>query len=115
VTNVFTALPSYYVFYMTGVMMMGRLEDTTGYTHFVAGWEAAFADADSFIDRVAHLFELVITEQGFPMAIGCLPYALGCAWLGYRWTLRFLQAWHHARRRTAAVARRSRRDRAKAG
>lgn len=90
VSNVLTMLPIYYLFYLTGSLFLGQPLDATGYDDFVQVWDAALAgDAgvfghfSAFVMNIAH-------QQGLPMAVGCLPYAFGVAWLGYSWSLRYL-------------------------
>ena len=92
VTNVVTAPPLYFLFVQTGRLMLVRWEDVGNYATFFdrfrhaapdgVGWfQAAWAD-------VAYLFDTF----GLPMFVGCLPWAVLAAWLGYRWTLRLVLA-----------------------
>ena len=103
VTNVLTMLPIYYVFYVTGQLFLGHPDEASGYRYFVAQWQEAFAENDQFLDQIYAYARLVANEQGLPMAIGCLPYALGTSWLGYRWSLRFLIERRRRKRRLAAA------------
>ena len=103
VTNVLTMLPIYYVFYVTGQLFLGHPDEASGYRYFVAQWQEAFAENDQFLDQLYAYARLVANEQGLPMAIGCLPYALGTSWLGYRWSLRFLIERRRRKRRLAAA------------
>ena len=32
----------------------------------------------------------VATGHGMPIIVGSIPYCLGIAWLGYRWSLKFV-------------------------
>jgi len=90
VTNVFTMLPIYYLFYLTGVLFLGQPEEMTGYADFVRVWESALSGGAGFLGHVSAFVESVAHQQGLPMAVGCLPYAFGCAWLGYGWSLRYV-------------------------
>lgn len=90
VTNVFTMLPFYYVFYLTGVLFLGQLDELSGYRDFVRVWEAALAGEEGVFGHFFAFVESVAHQQGLPMAVGCLPYAFGSAWLGYRWSLRYV-------------------------
>lgn len=106
VTNAFTMWPAYYAFYVTGQLMLGHSEGTTGYDNFVHAWQAALA-VHGLVDKLFAYVRVVLTEQGLPMLIGCVPYALGSAALGYYWSLRLL-----VRHRRAKAERRLRRRRA---
>ena len=43
VTNFATVLPSYYMFYVTGQLVLGRWDDLTGYEGFIKLWDAGTA------------------------------------------------------------------------
>jgi len=90
VTNVFTMLPFYYVFYLTGVLFLGQPEELSGYRDFVRVWEAALAGEEGVLGHFSAFVESVAHQQGLPVTVGCLPYAFGSAWLGYRWSLRYV-------------------------
>jgi uncharacterized protein (DUF2062 family) len=66
-TNVFTALPCYYLFYVTGRTMLGR-------------WD-----------------QVLVKDWGIAMWVGCIPWSALTAFLGYRWSLKFIHAYRHAR------------------
>lgn len=100
ITNVFTVGPTYYVFYVTGQFMLGNWSIDTGYGHFVETLKDALADNDGFVQAALSGVSAVAREQGLPMVIGCLPYAIGGAVLGYRWSLAYVR-----RRRVRALAR----------
>ena len=102
VTNVFTVWPVYYAFYFTGRIFLGRREGATGYDGFVSRWESVLAANDGFLERLYASVRLVAHDQGLAMAVGCLPYAFGGAWLGYYCTLQFVRRRRRGRQRTAA-------------
>jgi uncharacterized protein (DUF2062 family) len=102
VTNVFTIWPVYYAFYVTGRILLGRTEGATGYASFVAKWEAVLAANNGFIDSFLASVKLVAHDQGMAMAVGCLPYAVGTAWLGYYCTLQFIRRRRRERERVVA-------------
>lgn len=103
VTNVFTMLPVYYVFYITGQVLMFSGNVDLGYGTFVSEWETALANSEGIFGTVVAGSEVLFRSQGLPLSIGCLPYAIGLSWMGYRWTLRFVN------RRRARLARRAKR------
>jgi uncharacterized protein len=106
VTNVFTMLPIYYVFYIVGQFMLGNLDAATGYDKFVRAWQAAL-DAEGVVGPLIAYAEVVATEQALPLVLGSIPFSLGGAWLGYRWSLRYVIQRRKAR--AARIARKAER------
>jgi len=100
-SNVFTVPPLYYLFLLTGRIFQGRFDDLVGYDTFVAKLSAALTVDAGFLEAFWVYTVTLFEEFGVPMAIGCVPWALLTAWLGYRWTLRFVQ-----RRQALRTARR---------
>ncbi len=101
VTNVFTMLPTYYVFYVTGQIMLGRWDDLGGYHSFVKSWNRAFGEGDWGLSSLGLYLKLIAAEQGLTMMVGCLPWAAFFGWLGSRWTLAFLAQREEMRRARA--------------
>ena len=99
VTNVFTAAPCYYVFFLTGQILLGRWDDLSGYDSFVRTFTATMEAETGFLDALAALGKLVVLEWGFAMWVGSLPWAALFGWLGYRISLRFVIAYRLARAR----------------
>ena len=105
VTNVFTLLPFYYLFYVTGQTLMGRWNDLAGYDGFVQLWQhtteraeqvaAAGAGLLHWLETVLIYTEIILGRVGLTMVIGCLPWAVLGAWLSYRWSLNLVV--HHRR------------------
>ncbi|MBK8908111.1 MAG: DUF2062 domain-containing protein [Rhodospirillales bacterium] len=89
VTNVFTLIPVYYVYYITGQLMLGQPSLASGYAHFAAAWEAALS-VEGLWQGIVAWAQVIWTEQGLPMFIGCVPYAIGSAWLGYRLSVAYI-------------------------
>lgn len=87
VTNALTVAPFYYLCFFTGQVMLGRWDDLTGYGAFAAQLTATLDPEVAFIERVWHYTVDLMRRFGLPMFLGCLPWALGSAWLGYRWTI----------------------------
>ncbi len=102
VTNVFTIWPVYYAFYFTGQIFLGRWEGATGYDIFVSKWEEILAANDGFIETFSASVKLIAHDQGLAMTIGCVPYAIGGAWLGYYCTLQFIRRRRRGRQRAEA-------------
>jgi uncharacterized protein (DUF2062 family) len=98
INNPITMLPLYYLFYVTGQILMGHWADMSGYGAFVAVWS-------STTDASRPVLERALTAAGvlgWPTLIGCVPWAVAGALLGYRWSLGFLR--HRAAVREASRA-----------
>lgn len=109
VTNVFTMIPTYYVFYLTGQIMLGRWDDLAGYEAFAAVWAGILNAEVPFYERLTDVLTEMAHAQGLPLAIGWIPWAGILSPLGYRWSLTLVQA--HRRRRFQARLRRERKKR----
>ena len=98
VTNVVTMWPIYYVFYVTGKLLMGQIHNINAYTAFSKAASEAFSDTSFW--RVGHsimlFMKLLLQDWGLAMAIGCLPWLVLSAWVGYVWSYRWLSA-HRAK------------------
>ena len=91
VSNVFTMLPIYYVFYITGQVMIGNWGNISGYETFIVSFEFAFAEDVGFWDSVLELMALLAREVGVARGIGVLPYAIIGGWLSYRISCKYVQ------------------------
>jgi len=107
VTNVVTVVPVYYAFYVTGQLLLGRWDDLTGYSGFQSLWNASI-DATDYGGHFGGLLQqawnyfagvlvsawnfiiVVMKNWGVPMLVGCIPYAVVSAWLGYSWSMRIV-------------------------
>ena len=90
VTNVFTAIPVFYLFYITGQAMLGRFDDITGYEAFRTAFEVSKDAGSGFWEVVSSWFAGVAIGLGLPMTVGCIPWAILTGWLAYRMSLRFV-------------------------
>ncbi|NKB55838.1 MAG: DUF2062 domain-containing protein [Alphaproteobacteria bacterium] len=106
VTNVFTLAPIYYVFLVTGRIMLGSPGDLTGYSAFATHLQDALATDAGIIESLwvytISLFEI----WGVPMFVGSIPWAILCSWLGYRWSLRLINRFRNRRKKRAEQRRR---------
>ena len=97
-TNVFTAPPIYYVFLLTGEAMLGRWGESGGYGMFSERL-AGLLEADATFVASMWVYAVGIFEAwGVPMLIGCLPWAIAGAFLGYWWSLRLIHQFRDRRR-----------------
>lgn len=107
VTNFMTMFPVYYAFYITGQLALGNWDDLTGYHVFLELWNAPVVAAEpvgppdgmfklvlyyifGLLDWAWIYFAIVVKNWGVPMIVGCIPYAIVSAWLGYAWSLRIV-------------------------
>ena len=98
VTNFATVLPSYYLFYLTGQVVLGRWDDLTGYEGFVQLWDASTAPDTTTdylpgaVSEPSVYFDVIVAGWGLAMLVGCPPYAVAAAWIGYVWSLKLVVA-----------------------
>jgi uncharacterized protein (DUF2062 family) len=106
-TNVLTLVPSYYLFFVTGQMMLGRFDDLSGYNEFASIWGKSEVDANAmgYWEGLWAYAVILFEGWGLPMVIGCLPWSALGGWAGYVWSLRFIERHREAKHRRA-VARR---------
>jgi uncharacterized protein (DUF2062 family) len=97
VTNAFTALPCYYLFYLTGQIMFGHWGRLSGFDGFMVQWHAAFAPEESVYEQIRSLGQMLLMDWGIAMLVGSLPWGILFGALGYRYSLRFIRAHRHAR------------------
>jgi hypothetical protein len=101
-TNVITLFPIYYVFYVTGQMLLGNWDNVSGYDSFVGLFEETFGAELSLLETLKRYGVFVIKDWGLAMAVGSLPWSALGGWLGYRWGLAY------ARRRRAKATKKIR-------
>lgn len=93
-TNVFTMIPMYYVFYVTGQMIMGHWDSISGYSHLHTILHETFMSDLGFVEEWLLFFKLLLEDWGLAMIIGCLPWMVIGYWLGNKLTLQFLKDYH---------------------
>lgn len=107
VTNIFTVPPIYYLFLVTGRVMLGQWDDISGYDEFANMLDKTLSADASFLESLwIYTAELFLT-WGVPMFLGCIPWAILGAWAGYRWSLTLLNRFHARRRKRIARRRKS--------
>lgn len=105
VTNVFTMLPCYYVFYLTGQFMLGS-RYSASYEGFVRLFKRAFAESAGPWEFLHSLGTVLVKDWGVAMAVGCLPYVLVAAFAGYHYVLKYATAKQASRERRRLECRR---------
>jgi uncharacterized protein (DUF2062 family) len=97
VNNPVTMVPMYFVFYVTGLVLLGDLSESADYDGFVAIWTTAAA-----MDWWAG-FRAIVRAIGAPLFLGAVPYAVVGTALTYRWALAIVRR-RQGRLRRAAPA-----------
>ena len=102
VTNAFTLVPVYYLFFVTGQVMLGHIDDITGYASFSAHLKVALDQNVGWFQEIWVYLVTLVETWGVPMFLGSLPWAALSAWLGYVWSVRFVRRYQDMRRRQRA-------------
>lgn len=97
VTNPLTMLPLYYLFYMTGQVLLGRWGDLTGYQAFASLFTETSSSGMSLVEMARLSVSIILKDWGLALVVGALPYAVIAAALGYAWGLRFIIRYRAAR------------------
>lgn len=92
ISNVFTLVPIYYVFYVTGQIMQGEWGNISGYGVLTTIIHETFLADYTFAERWGLFLKLFLKDWGIAMAIGCFPWAIIGGIGGYAFTMRFEQA-----------------------
>lgn len=91
ISNVFTMVPMYYGFYVTGQVMLGRFKELSGYDAFAKLFSFSAWAEDTFWQTVSHYFSYVWEKFGLPLAVGWLPWALLGGWVAYKVSLKLIR------------------------
>jgi uncharacterized protein (DUF2062 family) len=91
VTNIFTLPIVYYVFLVTGRLMLGRWEQPMGFENFSTKLNEVIALGGGSLTAVWGITLTMVDLWGVPLFIGCIPWAILTGWIGYIWTLKFQQ------------------------
>ena len=116
ISNVVTMVPMYYVFYVTGQLMLGRWDDLSGYRIFADDFTRALNPPPillpgfdilidpSFEDTVEALLAFFVKDIFLVMTVGSIPFVIAGGLLSYRWSLNFVT--RHREQRKARHGRR---------
>jgi uncharacterized protein (DUF2062 family) len=87
ISNLVTLPFLYYLFVVTGRIMLGRFENLRGFDSFRVRLGHSVPQDASWFDSL-WVYTIALFENfGVPLFIGSLPWALICGWLGYKWSL----------------------------
>ena len=110
-TNVFTAIPVFYIFYVTGQLMLGNFHDISGYESFKVLFVGVHEPASDLIDLISKWFAGFVVGVGLPMTVGSIPWAIVAGWFSYKLSLRFVTEFRERRARAMANAEKAQRPR----
>ncbi len=84
-SNVFTMIPLYYLFYITGQVMLGHWDDISGFDQFSQLVSNISNNPDlTFWQKTGTWIVNLFRGWGIPMFIGSIPWAILSSWAGYR-------------------------------
>lgn len=109
VTNIFTVPPVYFVFLVTGRLMLGQWDDIGGYGEFSGQLSEMLNSKMGFFESLwVYTLEL-FRIWGLPMFLGSIPWAIVTSWVGYRWSLNLLRNFSDRRQNRASARRNAQR------
>jgi uncharacterized protein (DUF2062 family) len=91
VTNIATAPPLYYLYIVTGRILLGHWDEFQGYDRFSERLAAALPRDAGWLESAWISLQSLFENFGVPLFVGCLPWTVLGAWAGYAWSLRLLQ------------------------
>ena len=103
VSNVLTAPFFYYMFLVTGNVMMRDPDPFTSFDVFRTRLEDVMAADSGFIESLWLYTEQIFAIWGAPMMMGCIPWVILSGWLGYVWCLRFLSGMNRRRKKKSLI------------
>lgn len=107
VTNVATAPPIYYLYIVTGRILMGRWDRVRDYDTFAGRLTESLGEDPTWFESVWVYAVNLVNKFGLPLFVGCIPWVIIGSWLGYRWSRSFIVGVRRAReRRRLRVAQR---------
>ncbi|TQV85166.1 DUF2062 domain-containing protein [Exilibacterium tricleocarpae] len=99
VSNVVTLPFLYYVFLLTGRLLLGDYDRLRPFQRFQERLSATLPENAGLLETLWVYTLNLISSVGLPLFVGSLPWAILGAWIGYHWTLRFV---HRLRARSAS-------------
>ena len=91
VTNVFTVPFVYYMFVLTGQLMLGRWDNSLGFAAFSVRLEEILAIDGHNLTAIWYITVAIMDHWGLPLFLGSLPWMAAGGWIGYQLTLRFIR------------------------
>lgn len=106
-TNVLTILPAFYLFYLTGQILMGNLSDPLGYASFKSVFLLAEQSATDDPSSAGFQLSNLWRAFGLPLFVGSALWAALSGWIAYHLTLSFVVRYRELRARKMRSARKS--------
>lgn len=97
ISNPITSPAIFYGFYVTGQILLGRWHDLSGFSSFSAIIADLFAGDLTLGERLRQVFDILFLDWGLALWVGFFPWAILAGWLGYRWSLRLVEAYRRLR------------------
>ncbi|WP_343561005.1 DUF2062 domain-containing protein [Kiloniella sp. b19] len=94
-SNPFTMIPLYYLFYMTGSVLLFDFDHSQSFDHFEHALGGLQNPDQSFWESLYHGILLLWEKVGVSIFIGCIPYMIILGTLGYWIALRVATKWMH--------------------
>lgn len=98
ISNVFTALPLYYLFYVTGSVMVGELGSAQSFSIFSSVLGVLNNPNQGFVESLVSSMLLLGQKVGFEIFIGCIPFAIVLGTTGYLLSYNLSQRFFNRRR-----------------
>lgn len=95
VSNPLTALPIYYLLYVTGQLLMGHFGDASGYQDFINLWTNLTAGDHTLWQNAQLMAKIMLEDWGLAMCLGAVPWAIITGGIGYWLSLKFIRAYRH--------------------
>lgn len=109
ITNVVTVPPLYYLYIITGRVLLGHWDKLRDYGTFESRLTETLHPDASWLEAFWIFAVNLVEKFGIPLFVGSLPWVFLGSWLGYRWSLAFIVGFRRVRerRRQKAAARRA--------
>jgi uncharacterized protein (DUF2062 family) len=88
-----TALPIYYLLYVTGQLMLGNRGDPSGYEDFITLMSSLTAGDHTLLLEIGIMAKVLLEDWGLAMCVGSVPWAALVGGTGYYASLKFLRAY----------------------
>lgn len=84
ISNVVTLPPIYYVFLVTGQLILGHWDEVGGFGAFSEALAASSTEASTFLESLWAGTKALFEAFGVPMFVGCVPWIFVMGWVGYK-------------------------------
>ena len=90
ISNIATLPFLYYLFVVTGRVMLGRFQNLRGFDTFRERLGQNLPQDTGWLDSLWYDIIVLFDNFGLPLFLGSVPWALLSGWLGYYWSLRIV-------------------------